>query len=203
MYFDIGCHLGYWSIKNINNCNKIIAVEASPITFDFLKKNCNNNKITILNYAVCDNNLEDIYFYHAKNNLLLSTINKDWLTNENNRFNNTIFEKCIVKTITLDKLIEIYGEPELIKIDVEGGEYNCIKSLSKKVKLLCFEWASEMNSTTFKILDYLNNIGFSEYYLQFGDEFLFRPDIFYDISNIKQKLNNTKIKKDWGMIWCK
>jgi FkbM family methyltransferase len=71
MYFDIGCHLGYWSIKNINNCNKIIAVEASPITFDFLKKNCNNDKITILNYAVCDNNLEDIDFYHAKNNLLL------------------------------------------------------------------------------------------------------------------------------------
>ena len=100
-------------------------------------------------------------------------------------------------------MIEIYGEPELIKIDVEGGEYKCIKSLTKKVKLLCFEWASEMNNTTFKILDYLNNLGFNEYYLQFGDDFLFRPNIFYNILKIKELLDNTKIKKDWGMIWCK
>ena len=33
MYFDIGSNIGNWSLVNINKCNKIISIEASPITF--------------------------------------------------------------------------------------------------------------------------------------------------------------------------
>ena len=48
-------------------------------------------------------------------------------------------------TITIDKLIQEYGTPELIKIDVEGGEFECLSSLTQKVNNICFEWASETN----------------------------------------------------------
>ena len=204
MYFDIGSHIGLWSLANIEQCNKIISIEASPITFKLLIDNCKNDNIVLLNYAVCNNNGNDITFYQAKCHVL-STINKDWLTKDTSRFYNSSYQEIICKTITIDKLIEQYGLPELIKIDVEGGEYECICSLTQKVKLLCFEWASEVNDITFKCIDYLLNLGYTQFYIQNGDNYLFRPqdNDYYDISTIKTNLSNTIPKQDWGMIWCK
>jgi FkbM family methyltransferase len=201
-YFDIGSNIGKWALANIDKCNKIISVEASPITFNKLVAHTNHNKIIPLNYAVCNNNGEDIVFYHADADTL-STLNKDWLTSKESRFYNYTYTQITCKTITIDKLIEIYGIPDLIKIDVEGGEYECISSLTKKVDQLCFEWASEVNEITFKCLDYLFTLGFTQFYLQFTDEYTFRPVEHYDINIVKDKLNNTIPKHDWGMIWCK
>ena len=124
MYFDIGSNIGKWSLSNINLCDKIISVEASPITFNRLVNHCKHDKIILLNYAVC-NQAEDITFYQADIDSL-STINKEWLTAETSRFYNHHYTEITCKTITIDKLIERYGLPDLIKIDVEGGEYECI-----------------------------------------------------------------------------
>ena len=170
MYFDIGSNIGNWSLVNINQCNKIISIEASPITFNRLIDNCKNDNIILLNYAVCNNNGNDITFYQADCDVL-STINKEWLTAETSRFHNHRYKEITCKTITIDKLIEQYGLPDLIKIDVEGGEYECICSLTQKVKLLCFEWASETNTITFNCIDYLYNLGYTEYYIKMGDDY--------------------------------
>jgi len=69
----------------------------------------------------------------------------------------------------------------------------------------CLKWASETNSITFKFIDYLLNLGYTQFYIQNNDNYLFRPqdNDFYDINIIKTKLSNTIPKKDWGMIWCK
>jgi FkbM family methyltransferase len=205
MYFDIGSNIGKWSLSNINNCDKIIAVEASPITFIKLVENCKYNfKIECINYAVCDNNGNDIVFYHADADTI-STINKDWLVSENSRFHNSSFREILCKTITIDDLIKKYGEPELIKVDVEGGEYECIKSLKTKVKNICFEWASETNDITFKCLHYLKNIGFEKFYIQYEDNYVFRPSTeqYKNVDLIFEELNKTTPKNEWGMIWCK
>jgi FkbM family methyltransferase len=205
MLFDIGSNIGKWSLANIERCNKIIAVEASPITFTKLLEECGNHpKIECINYAVCDNDGNDITFYHAESDTI-STLNKDWLTSENSRFHNYPYREIVCKTITIDDLIQKYGEPELIKIDVEGGEYECIKSLKTKSQNLCFEWASETNDITIKCLNYLNNLGFTSYYLQYEDDYGFRPTIenYTTIDSIKEELQKTTPKNEWEMIWCK
>ena len=122
MFFDIGANIGRWSLANINNCKNIISVEASPNTFNKLINNIkNNNKITCLNFAVCNSKEDYITFYESSADTL-STLNKDWLTSKQSRFyNQTQIKEIKCKTISIDKLIEIYGNPELIKIDVEGG----------------------------------------------------------------------------------
>jgi len=204
MFFDIGANIGNWALANIDQCDKIISIEASPITFNKLVNNCTNTKIILLNYAVCNNNGNDITFYQARDDAL-STINKEWLSSDTSRFYNHPYTEITCKTITIDKLIEQYGLPDLIKIDVEGGEYECIVSLTHKVKLLCFEWASETNTNTFNCTDYLFNLGYTQFYIQNCDNYIFRPqdNDFYDISTIKTKLSKTIPKLDWGMIWCK
>lgn len=204
MFFDIGANIGMWSLANSNVCDKIIAVEASPYTYNLLVNKCQqNNKIVYENYAVCNHTEGSITFYEEQNGNTLSTINKQWLTSSESRFYNTAYREITVRTITIDALIEKYGIPSLIKIDVEGGEYECISSLTQKIDMLCFEWASEVNPISFNCLDYLVGLGFSQFYLQFSDEYTFRPTEFYDIHTIKEKLNRTIPKIDWGMIWCK
>lgn len=201
MYFDIGANIGKWSISNINSTDTIIAVEASPRIYNNLKKNTQGQNIKCLNYAVCENDGKDITFYESDVDVL-STINKDWLASENSRFYGTKYIEITCKTITLDKLIEIHGLPELIKIDVEGGEYDCIKSLSQKVNVLCFEWASEVNEITFLCLDHLYNIGFTGFHIQHEDEYTYRPSYYTSINVVKNQLAKMTPKLNWGMIWC-
>ena len=205
MFFDIGANVGSWSKANIHKTDKIIAVEASNSTYNKMVNYCKDDKIILLNYAVCNNNCENITFYHVPDCDVLSTTNKEWLTSPTSRFHNKKYVEIICRTITIDNLIKIYGVPELIKIDVESAEFDCILSLTQKVDNLCFEWASETNDITFKCLDYLQNLGFTKYYLQFEDNYTFRPNEndYYDISVIKTKLINTRQKIDWGMVWCK
>jgi FkbM family methyltransferase len=202
MFFDIGAFEGVWSIENLPFIDKIIAVEANPDTFPKLQENTNfTNKIITENYAVCDSKDEYIDFYKCS---VLSTINIDWLTNEKSRFNNYGYEKITCKTITLDKLIEKYGIPSLIKIDVEGGELSCVRSLTQKVDNLCFEWAVEFNDITVDTIKYLMTLGFTNFFLQKDDTFTFRPnnDNYVDFQTIFMQLDNCD-KGDWGMIWCK
>jgi hypothetical protein len=75
--------------------------------------------------------------------------------------------------------------------------------LTQKVNNLCFEWASETNEITFKCIDYLQNLGYTEFAIQYEDDYTYRPDIYTNYENIKNLLNNTTPKKEWGMIWTK
>ena len=206
MYFDIGANVGNWSLLNVEKCDdRIIAVEASPITFNTLIYSCQHDKITLVNYAICNNDEKDISFYHATCDIL-STINKELFTSEYSRFYKQPYTEMRCRTKSIDKLIQDYGMPELIKINIVGGEYECISSLTSKANLICFGWISETISTTFKCIDHLFKLGYKQFYIQYNDDYLFRPQDsqFYDISSIKTKLINTIIpKKDWGMIWCK
>jgi FkbM family methyltransferase len=200
--FDIGANIGLWTEANLNKFDKIISIEASPITFEKLKQ-CKNSNENLVNYAICDNNGKDIKFYHADREAL-STLNKDWLTDSKSRFFNDKYKEIICKTKTIDDLIKEYGKPHLLKIDVEGGEYECIKSLTQKVDCLCFEWVAEMNDITYKCLEYLSVLGFTKFYIQMGDNYTFFPktNVFEDLSLVKEKLSKMIEKKDWGMIWC-
>ena len=60
-------------------------------------------------------------------------------------------------------MVELYGLPDLIKINVEGGEFDVISSLHQKVPSLCFEWASETKDITYNCLDYLYALGFNDF----------------------------------------
>lgn len=204
MYFDIGANIGKWSLENIQKCEKIIAVEASPSTFNKLINNVGkNNKIICLNFAVCNTHEEFIDFFNCSADTL-STINQDWLDSENSRFYNQYKYNVIkCKTIKIDKLIYDYGIPELIKIDVEGGEFECLSSLTQKVKNLCFEWASETNDITLKCIDYLEGMGYTEFAIQFGDNYTYRPKNYTNANNIIGELKKTTPKSEWGMVWAK
>ena len=203
MFFDIGANVGRWSQANISSATKIISVEADPDTYSKLIRNCaTQSNIICENYAACDNSGADITFYKCTSADTISTLNRDWLADSSSRFNNYPFVEIKCKTITLDSLIEKYGMPALIKVDVEGGEFQCIRSLTQKVDCLCFEWASETNEITIQCLNYLQTLGFTKFFLQYEDSYTFRPSSYTTVEAVKEALARTTPKKEWGMMWC-
>ncbi len=218
LLFDIGANVGAWTAANINSCTTIIAVEPSPTAFTVLRKNVANlpsqlsDNIITINYAISTEPVID--FYECKKHRY-STTNKDWITDKKSRFYGKEFSVIKCKTKTLDSLIALYGEPDLIKIDVEGGEYDALKTLTQKMPEICFEWAQEFVDITHKCICYLFNLGFRLFYVQFEDIHNFRPhaDEYIRLASIEQVDVDAIIKHfakyepkrrlDWGMFWCK
>jgi len=177
--FDICANTGKWSLANKDKYKKIISVEASPSAYKKLLDNTSSFK-----------NITCLNYAVCDNNNHLSTT-------------------MTYASITLDKLVEHYGTPDLIKIDVDFGEYLilqylAISSLSTKVPIICFEWTSEMNEVTLKCLEHLSNLGFNKYYIQCQDEYTFQPDKsdYKSLEDVKTELFKTIPKVDWGMIWA-
>jgi len=157
-----------------------------------------------LNYAVSATPFSTT-FYSCPSCNVLSTLNKDWLSADNSRYGhmkNSIVH-IMVPTITLDALISQYGIPDILKVDVEGAEEEVVGTLTSKVPVLCFEWASEWRESMYRTLDYVDTIGFKKFYIQEGDNYTFRPvEYNMDINDAKQYLAKSKDKENWGMIWC-
>jgi FkbM family methyltransferase len=204
LLFDIGANIGSWALANYNESTNIVCVEASPYTFNHLvSKIGNTSHITCLNMAVCDSTNETVEFFHSDADVI-STLDRKWLDDPSSRFYKYCgFQSIMVKAVSLDKLIEIYGTPDLLKIDVEGAENVVIRSLSSKVKTLCFEWASEWNEKTFECIQHLINLGYSQFHLEHTDNYTFRPSSYeHTAESLIGALKLTKHKEDWGMIWC-
>ena len=132
----------------------------------------------------------------------ISTLSEHW---KKGRFSNLKWEKEIeIEITTLDHLINTFGEPDYIKVDVEGFELNVIKGLSKKVGIISFEITSEYLSDALKCLDYLINLGYKDFTFSIGE----RKKFFCNWNNSKNIINliNIEIQKDkffWGDIYCK
>lgn len=207
LIFDIGANIGRYSLTfAVNPENTIISVEASPNTFNMLKINMSPfTNVTALDYAVSNSKEPYITFYNCQSDTL-STLDINWLTSSESRFGDHQgrFSPIQVKAITLDALIEKYGVPDILKIDVEGAEEQVIRSLSKKVPILLFEWAAEWKDSLKLAIDHLTSLGFTKFHVQKEDKYSYYP-LDFDLTSdqCKQVLEASVNKVDWGMIWAK
>lgn len=203
LIFDIGANRGAFTDKCLQEHKdvKIILVEPNDDLYKMLKqKYSHNENIIILSNVVSSNSDEIIDFYISSDDVL-STSSTEWITNS--RFSgNYTWHSVKKQTINIDKMIEMYGTPDLLKIDVEGYELEVIKGLTQKVKKLCFEWAEEQYDNINKICEYLKHLGYENFGFIYGDEYLKEPTDFSAWEKCKIHENIIPSRKAaWGMIW--
>lgn len=205
LIFDIGAHHGLFTekCKKLYPESKIVALEANENLWEILHdKYTNNSDIIPLNYIVSDTTGKKEKFYLCDYDQI-STASLDWINNsrfKDYNYNNNTF----VTTVNLDSLIKIFGDPDLIKIDVEGYEYEVISGLSKKVGDICFEWAEEQYEKINLTCKKLESIGYTEFGYILGDDYLKRPDTYTKWSESDfHHIVNPKEKEKWGMIWVR
>lgn len=130
LIFDIGMHTGRDTEFYLKKGFNVVAIEANPFLVETsskkFEKEIQNGQLIIINKAISESNDEEIKFYINKDKDDWGTILPDW-----NRGMNSNYETIYVKSTTLSSLIEKFGNPYFMKIDIEGADILCLKSLLK------------------------------------------------------------------------
>jgi len=183
LLFDIGANRGDAVAAGLNKgFDKIIAVEAAPRVFKSLVSNFIYNPAVVpLCYAVSDTTGNVVEFYECVEDGL-STLDKQWLTNPNMPYNGKEYRTITAKTVTIEHLVDLYGEPDLMKIDVEGGEWLVFKGMTQKHGMLTFEWTEATLPEHCDQLEYLASLGYTEVAPQFIVNHLEEPTEWFPIA---------------------
>jgi FkbM family methyltransferase len=231
LIFDIGFNVGEFTQTCFNkykDCS-VIAVEANPNLANNASPHFfTNYNFSLLNNVVSNVEGEEIDFYISPNATGVSTASTEFM--ENSRFtkgSKHLGENSInwaapikVQSITVDSMIERYGMPDLIKIDVEGYEYNVLSGLTQKANHICFEWHEEEKDNLYKILEHLQRLGYDQFgvigwfdegdvfekatFSDKGDPYLEYPKNFYTLENLElDKLINPERRVNYGMFFAK
>ena len=139
MVFDIGANIGNRIRPLLNIGAKVVAVEPQKECQKILKRKF-GNKIKIVPMGLGES--EGIKDFFVSNAHTISSFSKEWIESvKEDRFKEYTWAKpIIIQITTLDKLIEKYGLPKFIKIDVEGYELEVLKGLTCAVDMVSFEY---------------------------------------------------------------
>jgi len=124
---DAGANVGVFSSYMIMNdwATKIIAIECDKVALSDLQRNFKHNTTVTVIPKALHSFPEPITFYHSPENpVISSTLHPDKLETHMAGVKGNVTE--IVETVTLKQLIDEYGEIDLLKIDIEGAEYDII-----------------------------------------------------------------------------
>ncbi|MGZ5221725.1 MAG: FkbM family methyltransferase [Chitinophagaceae bacterium] len=146
LIFDIGAYDGHKAAAFLHIAEKVVCLEPDPCNFILLKARFRSQakRVFLENKAVSNVAGKGLMHVHYPASAF-NTLSDEWkniLEKDNGeKWNEKIsFDKKVaVATITLDELIEKYGVPEFIKIDVEGFEEKVLQGLSQKIHFLSFE----------------------------------------------------------------
>src|SRR4030042_556171 len=133
LVFDIGSNRGEVSKKFIDKGAKVLAVEPQKELFD------NENYIGVFskeNICVSDKIGEITFYKGDEKHSTVSSCLKEWKLNHPN----AKFTEIKIKTITLDSLIEKYGLPVYLKLDVEGWEGKILSGLHYQIPYISFDF---------------------------------------------------------------
>lgn len=123
LIFDIGSNNGDDIQYYLHKADLVVAVEANPKLCNLISKRFNkeikDKRLFIENAAISDcNNKETIFYINKKNDHVSSIVPE--LHDQSNNLEN--WERLTVKTITFIDLLNKYGKPDYIKIDIEGAD---------------------------------------------------------------------------------
>lgn len=205
LVFDIGANMGQTVNIFIDEAEKVIAFEPNPKLVSHLKNRFEKDNVIVDNRGISTK--VGVQNFNISNYHFLSTFSNDWISNS--RFNNIYSwdDVVVVQTTTLDNIIDEYGTPDYIKIDVEGYEYEILTAFTKLLDntILSFEWAEEQKNKIIETVNYLFNLGYNKFYFTEGDEIMFNNQInwdFYDRFEFFSSLEEER-KEKWGMIYIK
>jgi FkbM family methyltransferase len=205
LVFDVGSNVGTAVEFFSQKANKVIGFEPNPRLVEILRKKFNNRNV-IIDSRGLSNEIGEKKFRIA-NVDTISTFSEDWVNNSRFTGGYSWNESIIVETTTLDSVIEQYGTPDYIKIDVEGYEFEVLTSLTKLLEntIISFEWAEEQKNKIGQTIKYLFNLGYKKFSYTEADKIFMDLEIDWrtiDKLNLIENLDDQR-KDKWGMIYVK
>lgn len=137
--FDVGANVGNRITPLLKIGAKVLAVEPQESCYKVLQSKF-GDKITLVTKGLGEK--ECMRKFHICNANTISSFSEEWINSlQKTRFKEYSWDRIIeVEMTTLDNLIEKYGVPAFIKIDVEGYESEVLRGLSHPINMISFEY---------------------------------------------------------------
>ena len=169
LIYDVGMHQGKDTEFYLRKGFRVVAIEANPelaaMVRNRLSADVESGRLTILELAISDRDgLAD--FFVATEEDFLSSLSEDHLPPWSSR------KRIQVKCETFDAILQEYGIPYYLKIDIEGSDICCIRSLryvNDSPKYVSFECSSNVFESAFEGLAELYTMGYRRFKLVNGD----------------------------------
>ena len=102
----------------------------------------------------------------------------------------------------MDILIEYFGRPRFVKIDVEGYEFEVLAGLTSAVPFLSFEFSADALSAVEKCMAALEALGRYEFTLSLGESMSLAPG-WHSKRDVIDMIRLLDDKYGWGDIYAK
>jgi FkbM family methyltransferase len=204
LVFDVGANLGNYSEIFASLGAKVVAVEPNLECVYHIRRSYPSLGIEVVSASVgASSGVASIRIAERSD---LSSMSREWIDaiRQIQKFDDSVWAAEVpVAVITLDSLIQKYGTPKFIKIDVEGFEENVLAGLSTLPPLLSFEFNTHCIDSAFRCLervplrkDYLFNF-------VVGEPFKFELENWVDLQAIRGALEKLPKQSGYGDIFVR
>jgi FkbM family methyltransferase len=132
LIFDVGFHRGEDTAFYLAKGFRVIAIEASPtLVADAKEKfrdSISEGRLTIVNVAIAE--MPGPIDFFANPTSEWGTIRKEW-ANRNANLGSASSHVLTVTGVNFCSIIEQYGTPYYLKVDIEGADLLCLEALKK------------------------------------------------------------------------
>jgi len=174
LVFDIGAHAGNRARALLSLGCRVIAVEPQPAFARVLHALFKRSpRVTIVEAAVAAHPGRQT-LWMSERNPTLATTTESWREARSHEagFAGVQWDSQIdVEATTVDTLIERFGLPAFVKIDVEGSEPAVLAGLSQAVAVISFEYLPGAIEEVAASVDRLRSIGPYEFNWSPGESF--------------------------------